>query len=52
MENAEYSVFTAINGIGGGYNERHDITRTSTNFTVESPSSDGWTGFIVVGKKA
>lgn len=52
MKNTSYSVFTAINGIGGGYNEKFEITtRTSTNFTLNSPS-DGWTGFIVVGKKA
>jgi hypothetical protein len=51
MADTGYSVFTAINGIGGGYNERFVITRTTTSFTLERPS-DGWTGFIVIGKKA
>lgn len=51
MANTDYSVFTAINGIGGGYNESHDITNTTTSFTI-SDGDDGWTGFIVIGEKA
>lgn len=50
MKNTDYAIFTAVNVIGGGYNEKHNFTRTTTNFKVNS--SDGSLGFIVVGIKA
>lgn len=50
MADASYTVFSAIDKINGGYNERHNITRTTTSFTVDS--GDGVNGYIIIGIKA
>ena len=50
MADASYTVFSAIDKINGGYNERHNITRTTTSFKVDS--GDGVNGYIIIGKKA
>ena len=50
MADASYCVFSAIDKINGGYNERHNITRTTTSFKVDS--GDGVNGYIIIGEKA
>ena len=50
MADTSYCVFSAIDKINGGYNERHNITRTTTSFKVDSV--DGVNGYIIIGEKA
>jgi hypothetical protein len=50
MADDSYTVFSAIDKINGGYNERHNITRTTTSFKVDS--GNGVNGYIIIGKKA